>query len=57
MTLESDQVAESPYGVCPLLVGSRVPAVTVQTAEGKPFDLAGAVADKPTVLVFYRGGW
>lgn len=41
----------------PLPVGARVPAGTVQTVNGATLELATAVADKPTVLVFYRGSW
>lgn len=42
----------------PLPVGAKMPANRhVLTKEGKPFDLTAAVASKPTVLIFYRGGW
>jgi peroxiredoxin len=42
----------------PLPAGARMPADTrVLTVDGRPFDLSAAVAGKPTVLIFYRGGW
>lgn len=42
----------------PLAVGAMVPADSVvQTADGKRFDLNHSVASKPTILIFYRGGW
>lgn len=42
----------------PLQVGASMPADSVvQTVDGKSFDLNAAVAEKPTVLIFYRGGW
>jgi peroxiredoxin len=42
----------------PLAVGAKMPAGSqVLTMAGKPFDLTAAVANKPTVLMFYRGGW
>jgi peroxiredoxin len=42
----------------PLAVGAKMPAGSqVLTMAGKPFDLSAAVANKPTVLMFYRGGW
>lgn len=41
----------------PLQTGDRIPAVILHTAEGTPFNLKAAVAEKPAVLVFYRGGW
>jgi len=43
--------------VCPVKVGSPLPNVALTAADGKAFDLNAAVAKKPTVLVFYRGGW
>ncbi len=43
--------------ICPIKIGSRLPRLTVQTMGGKPFDLNAAIARKPTVLIFYRGGW
>jgi len=50
-------LAPSASEAKPLPVGARVPASTVQTAEGATLDLATAVAGKPTLLVFYRGSW
>lgn len=50
-------IAASAAAAKPLAVGATAPAVTVKTADGAPFDLGAALAEKPTVLVFYRGGW
>lgn len=50
-------VAATAASAKPLAVGATAPAATVKTAEGAPFDLGAALAEKPTVLVFYRGGW
>jgi peroxiredoxin len=50
-------LAPSAAGAVPLAAGARVPAVTVQTIEGTGLDLAAAVAEKPTLLIFYRGSW
>ena len=41
----------------PLAIGSTVPAAMLKTADGAEFSLAAALAAKPTLLVFYRGGW
>ena len=51
------EVASSPGEVRPLLVGASVPEVKLTTADGEDFDLAAAVSGRPTVLIFYRGGW
>jgi peroxiredoxin len=50
-------VAESPDDIQPLRTGDSIPAVTVTTVAGDDFDLAAVVAEQPTVLIFYRGGW
>lgn len=46
-----------PEDISPLLVGETIPAATLPDAEGKATDLQALVAQKPTILVFYRGGW
>jgi peroxiredoxin len=43
--------------VRPLLVGSALPKITLQDNTGKAFNLNAAIARKPAVLIFYRGGW
>ncbi len=37
--------------------GAKVPILTLNAVDGKKYDLNAAVAKKPTVLIFYRGGW
>lgn len=46
-----------PGQVRPLMVGAPMPAAQLKTAAGEDFDLGSAIAAKPTILVFYRGGW
>jgi hypothetical protein len=55
--LGASGVAESPDDIQPLRTGDSIPAVTVTTVAGDDFDLAAVVAEQPTVLIFYRGGW
>lgn len=50
-------VAASAGEVRPLLIGAKVPEVTLKTATGKPVNLRKTVMEKPTVVIFYRGGW
>ncbi len=40
-----------------LSVGDKIPETTVFTAKGEAVKLREVVSGKPTVLVFYRGGW
>lgn len=46
-----------PNDISPLLTGERIPAVKISAANGQLFDLNAHVSQKPTVLIFYRGGW
>lgn len=50
-------IAAAADEVRPLLIGAKVPPLTLRTSDGEPFDLSDALAKKTTVLVFYRGGW
>lgn len=51
------QIADSAQAVQPILVGSAVPAVELTELSGQPTTLAKMIGGKPSVLVFYRGGW
>lgn len=57
MTQDSKKIAASAEEICPLLVGVKIPTLTLKTQDGADFDLNAAAAQKPTVLIFYRGGW
>lgn len=57
MSLLHAQVPEKPQDISPLLIGERLPTATLQDADGKDVDVNRLLKEKPTVLVFYRGGW
>lgn len=50
-------IPQNPEDISPLLIGESIPTVKLKDAKGMEFDLNGAVASKPTILIFYRGGW
>ena len=50
-------VAGSAEEICPVLVGTVIPDVKVTSADGDEVSLLKLVKSKPTVLIFYRGGW
>ena len=50
-------VPTSAEDIRPLLVGSAVPDVRLPTADGGEVDLLTEAQAKPTILIFYRGGW
>lgn len=51
------QVAQSPEQVIPLMNGQFVPDVVLQTSFGKDISLQTIVESRPSVILFYRGGW
>ena len=51
------EAASSAEETKPLGVGDRVPAVELTDMEGHVLCLSGLVRTKPTVIIFYRGGW
>ncbi|WP_345992695.1 peroxiredoxin-like family protein [Chryseobacterium sp. Chry.R1] len=57
MQSSSYTIPQKPEDISPLLNGEKIPVATLPDANGKRFDLNAAVSQKPTVLIFYRGGW
>lgn len=55
--LDRTIIADEAENVTPLLNGSIAPNVKVKTADGTPVSLQALLMQKPTVLIFYRGGW
>lgn len=51
------QVPDDPARVTPLKVGTTIPTVTVRNPDGTDRRFGPASIRKPTVLIFYRGGW
>lgn len=56
MANPSDYALEADL-VNPVLNGTEIPDVEVQTTDGTTVRLKKLVKEKPTVLIFYRGGW
>ena len=53
----SNPVPDSAQEVRPLQIGSMLPAITLRTMSDAPFDLNKAISEKPTLLIYFRGGW
>ena len=54
---EEKPLPQSAEEIRPVLVGAPLPTAVLTGDDGTSLDLAAAVAEKPAVLVFYRGGW
>lgn len=50
-------VADKAEEVQPLKAGDSIPDGKLKSIEGKRVDLLVEILKKPTVLIFYRGGW
>lgn len=54
---EHKSIPASAESVCPLKPGMMIPPVRLVEASGASMSLSDIVAQKPTVFIFYRGGW
>lgn len=50
-------VAESAEQIRPIHAGSTAPSAMMRTPDDQPVSMRDVYRLKPTVLVFYRGGW
>ena len=55
--LAANELAAAPNQIRPILLGSKMPDVPLQTATGMATTLKAQVAGKPAILVFFRGNW
>ncbi len=54
---QQENIASSANEICPIKVGARIPPTKLPAVDGNLFDLNAAFSQKPTVVIFYRGGW
>lgn len=45
------------FDICPIKNSEEIPASQVFSKNGDTLNLKELISEKPTVLVFYRGGW
>ena len=57
LALDRTKVVDDANDVAPLLIGQSAPDIILFSSDGTPFELKQKLAQKPTVLLFYRGGW
>lgn len=51
------EFAPTPEAARPLSVGTKAPDATLLGPDGKTVTLGEALAGRPTILIFFRGGW
>lgn len=50
-------VPKSATDIAPLLIGEKIPNITLKSSENTAVPLSDLLKKKKSVLVFYRGGW
>ena len=50
-------LADAPESVHPLDKGKPAPSALMNALDGKEIELSSVIANQPTLLIFYRGGW
>jgi peroxiredoxin len=43
--------------ISPLLIGENIPEVILTAPDGTTHSLLSIISEKPTIILFYRGGW
>lgn len=51
------EIVENASEVSPILIGETIPNVTLFDVNGAPLNLLEIAKAKPTIVLFYRGGW
>ncbi|MDX1571347.1 MAG: peroxiredoxin-like family protein [Xanthomonadales bacterium] len=56
-SVSAAEVAPDAFSVKPLLAGERAPEFEAPSAAGEVFHFDPEALDRPTLIIFYRGGW
>ena len=51
------QLADKAENVSPLLIGETMPDMPLANTDGKTMQTSTVFQEKPTIAIFYRGGW
>jgi len=55
--VKAQDVPEKAEDISPLLIGEKIPNAVLLDPSGNKVNLNKLIKKKPTILVFYRGGW
>lgn len=55
--LVNAQIPERAEDISPLLIGETIPDVILKATDARDHSILNILSKKPTVLLFYRGGW
>lgn len=54
---QKDSLPSVATDIAPLLIGEKAPDATLQNSKGEVVKLQNQFSVKPSVVIFYRGGW
>ncbi|MBC3766474.1 peroxiredoxin-like family protein [Neptunicella marina] len=57
LAFDRSEIANKSAEVTPLLNGQTLPDITVKNLQNDTLQLKQLISKKPTIMVFYRGGW
>ncbi|OMQ12973.1 peroxiredoxin-like family protein [[Flexibacter] sp. ATCC 35103] len=57
VTNAQNAIPKSATDIAPLLIGEKIPDITLKSSENTAVQISDLLKKKKTVLVFYRGGW
>ncbi|WP_428231911.1 peroxiredoxin-like family protein [Flavobacterium sp.] len=52
-----NMIAKSATDIAPLLIGEKIPNLTLKSSENTDVNISDLLKKKKSVLIFYRGGW
>lgn len=55
--IAQSNLPSSANDISPLLIGEKVPTLSLKDTNGKSVNISDLISSKKTILVFYRGGW
>ena len=50
-------IPDKATDINPLLVGMQIPEIELKDTKNKTVSLAEEISQKPTAIIYYRGGW
>lgn len=56
-TFAQTELPATATEISPLLIGERIPNITLKSVDNVDLNLTEILSKKKTILVFYRGGW
>jgi len=56
-TFAQNELPKTATEIFPLLIGEKIPNLTLKSVDDLDVNLVELIGNKKTVLVFYRGGW